>query len=162
MSRFGLSQCENVRVWAALAPDGELSELERRALRSHVRQCGSCARFAQGVEQISVLLRSEELEQPSFSPLIPHVARRRHAFVARARTVTAAAAVALMALGIASRSPLDVDGRDAAERTTTAAAPTPAAQPQRDSVRAWSQGELLQLDVRPLERSASLGRNQPV
>jgi hypothetical protein len=161
MSRFGLSQCENVRVWAALAPDGELSELERRALRSHVRQCGSCARFAQGVEQISVLLRAEELEQPSFSPLIPRVARSRHAFVARARTVTAAAAVALMALGIASRSPLDVDGRDAADRTTTAAAPTPAA-PQRDSVRAWSQGELLQLDVRPLERSASLGRNQPV
>jgi predicted anti-sigma-YlaC factor YlaD len=161
MSRFGLSQCENVRVWAALAPDGELSELERRALRSHVRQCGSCARFAQGVEQISVLLRAEELEQPSFSPLIPRVTRRRHAFAARARTVTAAAAVALMALGIASRSPLDVDGRDAADRTTTAAAPTPAA-PQRDAVRAWSQGELLQLDVRPLERSASLGRNQPV
>ena len=162
MSRFGLSQCENVRVWAALAPDGELSELERRALRSHLRQCGSCARFAHGVEEISMLLRAEELQQPSFSPLIPRVARRRHAFVARARTVTAAAAVALMALGIASRSPLDVDGRDAADRTTTAAAPTRAAQPQRDSVRNWNQGALLQLDVRPLERSASLGRNQPV
>ena len=33
MSRFDSEQCEHARVWAALAPDGELSELERRSLR---------------------------------------------------------------------------------------------------------------------------------
>ena len=108
-----------------------------------------------------MLLREEELEQPSFSPLIPHIVRRRHALVARARPVTAAAAVALMALGIASRAPLDVNG-DSADRTTTAAAPTAAVQRQPDSLRVWGNGALLQIDVRPLERPASLGRNQPV
>ena len=162
MSRFGPSECEHVRVWAALAPDGELSELERRALRSHLQECGSCAGFARGVERVSVLLREEELARPSFSPVMPYVVRRRQVLGARARAVTAAAAVALMALGIASRAPLDVDGRDSAARTTTGAAPTPAAQRQHDSLRAWRHGALLQVDGLPLERSASLGRNQPV
>ena len=76
-------------------------------------------------------------------------------------TVTAAAAVALMALGIASRAPLDVNGRDSVERTTTAASTT-ASQRQRDSVGVWRHVELLQVDARPLERSTSLGRHQPV
>lgn len=161
MNRFDLPDCEHVRMWAALAPDGELAELERRALRAHVLQCGSCARFAHGVEHISMLLRAEALEQPSFSPLIPRVARRRQALVARARTVSAAAAVALMALGIASRAPLEVDGRDSLARTTAAAVSTAGAQRERDSLRA-----LLHVDVRPLERPlerpASLGRYLPV
>lgn len=162
MSRFGLSECEHVRVWAALAPDGELSEVERRALRSHLQECGSCARFAHRVERISVLLRAEELAQPSFPPMIPYARRRRRALAARARPVTAAAAVALMALGIASRAPLEVDKRDSATRTTTAAASAAEAQRQRDSLRAWRHGSLLQADGPPLERLASLGRNQPV
>ena len=160
MSRIEIGDCEHVRIWAALAPDGELAELERRALRAHVRWCSSCARFADGVEHVSGLLRAEELEQPSFPPLIPRVVRRRHVLVARARTVGAAAAVALMALGIASRAPLDVEARESAERTTTAAAST-AVKQQRDSVGAWRHIELLQDDA-PLERSASLGRHQPV
>ena len=159
MSRTDIGDCEHVRIWAALAPDGELAELERRALRAHVRQCGSCAEFAHGVEHISMLLRAEQLERPSFPPLIPRVVRRREALAARARSVTAAAAVALMALGIASRAPLDVDGRDSAARTTTAAA-SRAVHRQLDSVGAWRHIELL--DVRPLERSASVGRHQPV
>ena len=162
MSRTDIGDCDHVRIWAALAPDGELTELERRALRAHVRQCGSCAQFAYGVEHISMLLRAEELERPSFPPLVPRVVRRRGALAARARSVTAAAAVALMALGIASRAPLDVDGRESAARTMTAAASTAASQRQLDSVGAWRHIELLQVDVRPLERSASVGRHQPV
>ena len=161
MSRSGLTTCEHVRVWAALAPDGELAELELRALRSHVQRCGSCARFAHSIEELSFLLRSEELQQPSFSPLIPHRVRRRHALAARARPVTAAAAVALMALGIASRAPLDVNG-DSADRTTTAAASTGASERQPDSLRAWRHAALLQVSEEPLVRMIPLDRNQPV
>ena len=158
MSHFGLGDCEHARVWAALAPDGELSELERHALRAHVSSCGSCARFARGVERVSVLLRSEELERPELTTVVPHVVRRRHVLAAHARPVAAAAAVAAMALGIASRAPLEMDGRDSAALTTSATAQ----QRQAETLRAWRHGALLQVDLRPLDRLASLGRNQPV
>lgn len=160
MSRSGSRECERARVLAALAPDGELSELERRGLRSHLRACRSCARFARGVERVSALLRAEELVRPSLPATLPHVVRRRRVLAARARPVAAAAAVALMALGVASRAPLEMDGREPGARSTA----SPAGSPQRepDSLRAWRHGTLLQVDLRPLERPASLGRNQAV
>ena len=38
--------CGRARWWAALAPDDELSELERKRLRAHLAGCGACSRFA--------------------------------------------------------------------------------------------------------------------
>ena len=159
MSLLSFRECERARRWAALAPDGELSELEIRALRSHVRSCASCERFAHGVEHVSELLREEELEQPSLPMLVPRVVRRHRIVAARVRPVAAAAAVALMALGIASRSPLEMDPRESAAPSTTATADEP-----RDdlaSLRLWHL-DALRADPRPLERSATVGRNQPV
>jgi predicted anti-sigma-YlaC factor YlaD len=160
MSRFGVNECERARVLAALVPDGELSELERRGLRTHLRGCRSCARFARGVERVSALLRAEELMRPSLPAAVPHIARRRHAFVARVRPVAAAAAVALMALGIASRAPLEMDEQGTAGARTTA--PSLGAAQEPDALRAWRHGTLLQVDLEPLQRPASVGRNQPV
>lgn len=96
--------CDRARSWAALAPDGELSELERTLLRAHLLRCGSCSSFAADVAAIAAALRGA-----SFEPL-PHPISvppwRRRLVLARLRTVSAAAAVAVMALGIASRAPV--------------------------------------------------------
>ncbi len=159
MSRFGRNvECEQARVWAALAPDGELSELERRSLRSHLRACSSCAGFAAEVASLALLLRSEELARPSSIVAVPRVAPRRHSFVAGARPVAAAAAVALMALGVASRAPLPVDERDSDLRpTTSAVAPE---QLQMQSLRVLRQGALLVVDRSELERPPPLTANE--
>jgi predicted anti-sigma-YlaC factor YlaD len=160
MSRFGVTECERARVWAALAPDGELSELERRGLRSHLSGCRSCARFARGVERVSAMLRAEELARPSLPATVPHVVRRRGELVARVRPVAAAAAVALMALGIASRAPLEMDGRESGARTT--AAPVGSQVREPDSLRALQQDARIQVGAEPLVRMMPIGRNQPV
>jgi hypothetical protein len=105
MTRFPTGVlCERARTWAALAPDGELSELERHLLDAHLVRCAACSRFSLEVASIALELRHATPE------LLPHPVsipmwRRRQRY-ARVRTVGAAAAVAVMALGIASRAPL--------------------------------------------------------
>jgi predicted anti-sigma-YlaC factor YlaD len=96
--------CERSRTWAALAPDGELSELERRLLAAHLAHCPACAEFSVEVAAIAAELRAAAL-QPLPLPVSVPVWRRRPAYM-RVRAVGSAAAVALMALGIAARAPL--------------------------------------------------------
>ena len=96
--------CERARTWAALAPDGELSELERKLLDAHVQRCSACAYFAVEVAAVASELRAAAL-QPLPRPLSVPIWRRRPVY-ARVRAVGAAAAVAVMALGVASRAPL--------------------------------------------------------
>jgi predicted anti-sigma-YlaC factor YlaD len=109
--------CERARSWAALAPDRELSELERKLLDAHLARCSACAAFAADVAAITA-----ELRQAASAPL-PHPvalpARRRREAYARVRAVGAAAAVALMAFGVASRAPLPM-GEPQALPTPTA------------------------------------------
>lgn len=96
--------CERARTWAALAPDGELSELERKLLGSHLDRCGACADFAVHVAAVAANLRAAPLD-PLERPVAVPSWRRRPAY-ARLSAVGAAAAVALMALGVAARPPL--------------------------------------------------------
>jgi len=98
------SICDRARTWAALAPDGELSELERKLLDAHVQRCPACAHFALEVAAIAGQLRAAAPE-PLVRPLSIPIWRRRRVY-ARMRAVGAAAAVAVMALGVAARSPL--------------------------------------------------------
>lgn len=107
--------CERARSWAALAPDHELSELEDKLLDSHLARCATCSEFASQVAAVTGALRSEPL-QPLTYPISVPSWRRRAAF-ARIRTVTAAAAVAAMAIGIAARAPLPSDGHHEAFRS---------------------------------------------
>ena len=102
--------CERARTWAALAPDGELSELERKLLDAHVQRCPACAHFALDVAAVAAELRAAQL-QPLPRPLSVPIWRRRPAY-ARVRAVGAAAAVAAMALGIAARAPLSPSETD--------------------------------------------------
>lgn len=107
------SLCERARAWAALAPDEELSELERKLLDSHVQRCATCAHFALQVAIVTAELRAAEL-QTLPRPISVPIWRRRPVY-ARFRAVGAAAAVAVMALGIASRAPLTPSDRDSFE-----------------------------------------------
>lgn len=162
MSRFARNaDCQSARVWAALALDGELSELEQRSLRLHLRSCGSCSRFAKEVAGVTLLLRSEELVRPSSITVVPHAAPRRHPLVARARPVVAAAAVALMALGVASRAPLPVDERDSGLRTTTTKAAVAPEQLERLSLRIQRHGARIVAERAELEPMPSLAANEP-
>jgi predicted anti-sigma-YlaC factor YlaD len=158
MNRFGSTvDCDRARRWAALAPDGELSDFERRSLRLHLVGCGSCSRFAKEVAGLTSLLRGEELVSPSSITVLPRVPARRHSLVARARPVAAAAAVALMALGVASRAPLPVDERNSSLRTTT-----PVVLPdqlEQQSLRV--QGALLAFDASELDPLPSVAANAP-
>lgn len=102
--------CERARAWAALAPDGELSELERKLLDAHLQRCAACGHFAVQVARIAAELREAAL-QPLPGPVSVPIWRRRPVY-ARVRAVGAAAAVAVMALGVASRAPLAPSDRD--------------------------------------------------
>ena len=105
MTRFPTGVlCERARTWAALAPDGELSELERHLLDSHLVRCAACSRFSVEVASIALELRHADPEALPHAVSIPMWRRRQR--YARVRTIGAAAAVAVMALGIASRAPL--------------------------------------------------------
>jgi hypothetical protein len=158
MSRFAADECDHARVWAALAPDGELSEFERRSLGSHLLTCEDCSRFATEVEATTLLLRSDELARPSELTPVPRIVRRRQALLARTRPVAAAAAVALMALGVASRAPLQVDDRDSGLRTTT---PALAEQHELQSLRVLRQGAILAADQARLDPMALPMASQP-
>lgn len=105
--------CERARTWAAMAPDGELSELERKLLDAHVQRCAACAHFAVEVAAVAAELRATALQQLSRPVSVP-IWRQRPVY-ARFRAVGAAAAVAVMALGIASRAPLTPSERDSFE-----------------------------------------------
>ena len=102
--------CDRARAWAALAPDGELSDLEQKLLDAHVARCARCERFAAEVASVTTALRAERLE-PLSQPLTIS-SRRRRTGVARLGTVGAVAAVALMTIGITARAPLPSDERD--------------------------------------------------
>lgn len=105
------SPCERTRAWAALAPDGELSELERRLLDAHVARCAPCRLFAADVAAIALELRAASLHRPALRLALPPVHVRRSLY-ARVRVVGAVAAVAAMAFGIAARPPLGTGGGD--------------------------------------------------
>ena len=103
---------------------------------------------------MALLLRSEEAERPTYPVTLPRIVRRRYALAARARPVVAAAAVALMAIGIASRAPLQMDARESRTRTTTAA--TDSQQLEMQSLRVLRQGALAAADRSQLEPMAVL------
>ena len=99
-------RCDGVRARAALAPDGELSLLERRLLEAHLARCEPCREFAERVAQVVVELRAAAAVRPAVRVAPPARPRRRSR--ARARAAVAAVAVAATALGTAARGPLPV------------------------------------------------------
>jgi len=89
--------CERVRAQISLRLDGELSELERRMMESHITRCPACGAFEQDVAKLTQSLRDAPLERPR-NPVVVQAPRR----VSFARIQGGvAAAVAVVAFGIA-------------------------------------------------------------
>lgn len=106
--------CDRARAWASLAPDGELSEIERKLLDAHLVRCEGCSAYATDVAAVTEVLQCEELA-PLSRP-ISVVSWRRGTGIARLRTAGAVAAVTLMAIGIADRAPLPSNERSSLDR----------------------------------------------
>lgn len=92
--------CERVRAQVSLRLDGELSELERRMLESHLSRCAECSAYARDVETFTRLLGEAPLERPRF-PVV--VRRPRRASVGLMQVGGVAAAVAVVVLGFTAQ-----------------------------------------------------------
>lgn len=152
----GQSRCERTRAWAALAPDGELSQLERRLLDAHLARCAACRRFAGQVEAIADELRQAAAERSGRRWVVPSAPARRSA-EARLRSVVSAAAVAAMALGIAAQAPILADEQPQRPRE---AAPAEVADAELHTIRLLRREALLSPAARSDRASGSFG-NQP-
>ncbi|MGZ8782988.1 MAG: hypothetical protein ACXWZB_05765 [Gaiellaceae bacterium] len=100
------SRCERTRAWAALAPDAELSQLERRLLDAHLAHCACCRLFAEEVAAIAAELRAARFERSARRSVLPSAPVGRSAY-ARGRGIAAVAAVAAMAFGIGTQASVD-------------------------------------------------------
>jgi anti-sigma factor RsiW len=107
--------CERVRAQVSLGLDGELSELERRMMESHLARCGECSAFEEEAEIITRLLHEAPLEPVPY----PFVVRRPRRASFAAVQLGAAAAFAVAVLG-------------AAVQLTGFGGTTPSALPSRD------------------------------
>ena len=113
MFRVRPHMCERAREWGSLALDGELSELERVLLDSHLRRCAACAAYVVEITAITETIRATEPEpvtQPVAIPL-----RRRFSHASRAWPAGAAAAAVLAVsvglgtqLGVPENAPADL------------------------------------------------------
>jgi predicted anti-sigma-YlaC factor YlaD len=90
------TSCDRVRHWAALAPDGVLSELEQRLLEAHLVYCGPCRGFSATVDGFTHKLRAAPRESLSCHELVFRVPRRRIAPLLPFGAVAAVAAIAVM------------------------------------------------------------------
>jgi predicted anti-sigma-YlaC factor YlaD len=101
--------CERVRGQISVGLDGELSQLERAMVASHVERCATCRQYEVEVSGFTQALRGAALE-PMARPIT--IQRRRRHVGARMQ-VAAAAAVAVAALVGASQAlrgqPLDIE-----------------------------------------------------
>lgn len=89
--------CERVRAQVSLQLDGELSELERRMVASHLARCPGCHAYERDTVMLTRLLREAPLESSRY-PVVVH--RPRRVSVARMQ-VGVAAALAVVVLGVA-------------------------------------------------------------
>lgn len=91
--------CERVRAQVSLQLDGELSELERRMMQSHLARCEDCGAYEHGVVSVTSLLREAPLEQAPY-PLVVRLPRRIS--VAYGQVAGVAAVFVIMVAGVLS------------------------------------------------------------
>jgi predicted anti-sigma-YlaC factor YlaD len=99
MSRPEVSEvCRNARELLSWQLDEPVPEIQRAALRAHLRACPNCDEFSRQLGAITSALRGTPLEQPRAFSVPPARARRvpRHTFrvaVAAAMGIAASAAL---------------------------------------------------------------------
>ncbi|TML89834.1 MAG: zf-HC2 domain-containing protein [Actinobacteria bacterium] len=117
--------CDRARMWASLAVDGEISEVERDSLRAHVAVCPACEAWAAGVVDLAQTLRTAPLAEPSRTLFDPPI-RSRHLQLRALQLAAAAAAVAAsVGLGHLAASLTSPAGGKAPSRAAIAATQEP-------------------------------------
>jgi anti-sigma factor RsiW len=91
--------CDRVRAQISLDLDGELSQLERRMLATHLDRCPACNAYQDEVATFTHALRAAPAERPERAFVLP---RRRRLSLGSAQ-VGVAAMLAFAALGLASQ-----------------------------------------------------------
>jgi anti-sigma factor RsiW len=96
--------CHRVRGQISLELDGELSQLERAMVASHVRRCPACAAFRASATSFTHALRAAPLEQRERPIEVPSLRRKalaelRFGGVRVAAAASCIAAVLSLALG---------------------------------------------------------------
>jgi len=86
--------CDRVREQISVGLDGELSQLERAMLSSHLERCADCREYEQDVTAFTQALRAEPLASLSRRVVV----QRQRRLVTTRLQVGAAAAVAVAAL----------------------------------------------------------------
>jgi len=118
-------ECERTRHLVSVRLDDGLSRFERRLVDAHLARCGACRVFESRITEVTEAVRSAPYERLSVPVLLP--SRRSIAWrtVARATSVGAAAAVAVVAfIGFAAAS--DRSGRQNDHALIAAALDRPA------------------------------------
>jgi hypothetical protein len=72
--------CDCTRTYISLELDGELSELERRFLASHVERCESCRAYRDDVHMFTTQIREASVESPTRRVHIPATVESRLSF----------------------------------------------------------------------------------
>ncbi len=98
--------CERVRAQISLELDGELSQLERAMVSSHLERCGECHSYRVEARAFTRLLRDAPTERMT-TPVC--VRRPRRSYAGRVQAGIAAAA-AVVALGVATQVSEQHDG----------------------------------------------------
>jgi anti-sigma factor RsiW len=112
--------CDRVRAQISLELDGELSQLERAMVASHLRRCPACAAFRASVTSVTHALRTspfESLERPLEIPSFRRRALAELRFEA-VRVAAAAAGIAIV-LSFALGGGSDVLGSEAFHSKTS-------------------------------------------
>jgi anti-sigma factor RsiW len=96
---YPLTVCTRVREQISLQLDGELSQLERRMLDTHLERCPRCAAYAADVRDFTERMRSA----PHALMQRPVVVRRRRPLTTVRLQIGVAAGLALAALGLGAQ-----------------------------------------------------------
>jgi predicted anti-sigma-YlaC factor YlaD len=120
--------CERARAHVSLALDGELSQLERRMLASHLLRCAECDSYSHQVNELTAALRQAPLE-PLERQIVISRPRRVSFTVAQAGV---AATLAVAALGMLSQVGLPGRSESDSQPTTRIDLFKTAWQPERE------------------------------
>jgi predicted anti-sigma-YlaC factor YlaD len=119
--------CDRARQLASRDLDGDLSELDARALSTHLQDCAECAEFTAAMGYVTARVRgSERLERAPAAPMVVGAPRRRRPSARRllvAAAMTAATAAAAGAGAIVASQAQHGEQRTAHTTTIAELAP---------------------------------------
>ncbi len=92
--------CERAQEWASLELDGELSQLERVLLATHLRRCAACAESVAGMRAMTSALRAAPFERLSAPAFVVTAQKPRSRPLALRLALAATLAVVAAGLGM--------------------------------------------------------------